>query len=161
MERTIDIGNEVIIWAGTFDQVRTQLKTAREKERRKKIGVMGFDDVLNRKILEKEKIDFFIPLLKGRKDKQKQRNSGFNHVMARLAKKNGTVIGILLDEIINSSSKNKTEILSRVQQNVKLCVKNKVQMKFISIQKEYKRDLYDLKALGIVLGMPTSMVKNL
>ena len=89
----------------------------------------------------------------------KQRGSGFNQVMAKIAKKNNIVIGIKLDEIINSERKIKADILARISQNVKLCNKNKLKMKFISLKE--KRDNYDIKALGLVLGMPTWMVKNL
>jgi ribonuclease P/MRP protein subunit RPP1 len=88
----------------------------------------------------------------------KQRDSGFNHVLARLAKKKNISLGINLDEIINSKSKEKSEILARVRQNIKLCNKNKLKMKFISSK---KRDRYNLKSLGLLLGMPTWMTKNL
>ncbi len=91
-----------------------------------------------------------------RKDRQKQRDSGFNHVLAKLAKKKNVAIGINLDEIIES--KEKAKILARIEQNIKLCNKNKLHMKFIS---KKKRNDYDLKALGLVLGMPTWMTKKL
>ena len=91
-----------------------------------------------------------------RKDFQKQRNSGFNHVLAKIAKKNNICIGINLDEIINSNEKAK--ILARVVQNIKLCNKNKLKMKFIGKQ---IRNIYDLKSLGLVLGMPTWMTKSI
>ena len=38
--------------------------------------------------------------------------------------------------------------------------KNKLKMKFISL-KEIKRNDYDLKSLGLVLGMPTGIIKEL
>ncbi len=155
MEKALRISNNLLIlWAGTFENFRKNLKTAREKERRKKIAFMGLDDDLNRKILEKEKIDIFIPILEKRKDFQKQRNSGFNQVMAKVAKKAGVTIGINLDEIINSKAKEKAGILGRVRQNIKLCNKNKLKMKFIS---QKPGNTYDLRALGLVLGMPTWM----
>jgi len=95
----------------------------------------------------------------GRKDYQKQRNSGFNHVMAKLAKKKGIAIGINLDELIKSSEKEKAGIIARIRQNIKICSKNKLKMKFI--YKNQKRNLHDLMALGLVLGMPTNMTKSL
>ena len=69
-------------------------------------------------------------------------------------------MGINLDEIIESNEKTKAEILARARQNIKLCSKNKLRMKFISNEKN-KRNLHDLKALGLVLGMPTWMTKEL
>ncbi|MCK4647413.1 hypothetical protein KAT24_00610, partial [Candidatus Pacearchaeota archaeon] len=82
----------------------------------------------------------------------------FNQVLAKIAKKNNVAIGINLDEIINTKGKQKAEILARIKQNIKLCNKNKLRMKFIT---QKQRDIYDLKAVGLVLGMPTNMVKGL
>ena len=119
------------------------------------------NDELNRKILEKENIDFFLINLQGRRDKFKERNSGFNQVLAKIAKKKNIVIGINLDEIINSKGKEKAEILARVKQNIRICNKNKLRMKFLALKKENERDIYDLKSLGLVLGMPTWMTSKL
>ena len=138
----------------------TDFMKARKKIGENKGKVIVFsssDDELNRKILEKEKINILLLNQSERKDAQKQRNSGFNQVLAKIAKKNNIAVGINLDEIIES--KNKSEILSRIKQNIKICNKNKLKMKFIS--EKHKRNIYDLKALGLVLGMPTNMTKLL
>lgn len=143
-----------------LSQARSILSKIQNKENSgKTIIFTSNDDELNRKILEKEKIDILLINQKGRKDRMKQRDSGFNQVMAKVAKKNNIVIGINLDEIIISERKTKADILARISQNVRLCNKNKLKMKFISLKE--KRDNYDIKALGLVLGMPTSMIKNL
>ena len=143
--------NHILIQESTFEKARKAIKSAKGE-----IIFTSNDDELNRKILEKEKIDVLLLNQKERKDRQKQRDSGFNHVLAKLAKKKNVAIGINLDEIIES--KEKAKILARIEQNIKLCNKNKLHMKFIS---KKKRDDYDLKALGLVLGMPTWMTKNL
>ena len=127
------------------------------KNKDKKIIFSGDDDELNRKILEKEKINVLLLNQSGRKDRQKQRESGFDHVMAKLAKKNNVAIGINLEEIIGSHGKKKAEILARIQQNIKLCNKNNLKMIFL---KNQGRNPYDLKSLGLVLGMPTWMTKE-
>jgi RNase P/RNase MRP subunit p30 len=80
-------------------------------------------------------------------------------VLAKLAKNKEIIIGINLDEVIKSEDKERGAILARVRQNIRLCNKNKIKMKFI--YKNQKRNILDLKALGLVLGMPTWMVKNL
>ena len=105
----------------------------------------------------KEKINVFLINQKNRKDFQKQRNSGLDSVMAKLSKKENVTIGINLDEILNSKGKQKAEILARVKQNIELCKKNKLKMNFLG----QKRDSYDLKSLGLVLGMPTWMIKEI
>ena len=106
--------------------------------------------------MEKLEISGILISLSLRKDYMKQRNSGFNQVMARVASKKGIFVGIDLDELIKSKEKEK--ILSRLKQNIFLCNKYKIKMKMISSQKQ---DVYSLKSLGSSLGMPTWMVKNL
>ena len=138
-----------------FDRARKLIKDNAGK----KIIFSSEDDELNRKILEKENINVLLLNMEKRKDFQKQRNSGFNHVLAKLAKKKDVSMGINLDEIIKTSEKEKARILARVHQNIQLCNKEKIKMEFI--YKNNKRNLYDLKALGVVLGMPTWMTSSL
>ncbi len=148
---------QIIIKESNFEKAR---KTIREN-RDKIIIFSSDDDEFNRKILEKEKINILLINLSGKKDFQKQRNSGFNQVMAKLAKKNNVAIGINFDELIEANSFEKSKILARIQQNIKLCNKNKLKMKFIIQNSKNQRDVYDLKALGLVLGMPTWMTRSL
>ncbi|MAG78868.1 hypothetical protein CMI40_00640 [Candidatus Pacearchaeota archaeon] len=137
-----------------FDKRRKEIKNSQ-----KKIIFSSNDDQLNRKVLEKEKIDILLLNQKDKKDFLKQRNSGFNHVLSKIAKKNNVTIGINLDEIINAELKEKAEILARIKQNIKLCNKSKLKMKFT--YKKNKRNIYDLKSLGLILKMPTWMTKKL
>jgi len=141
-----------------FEEARKNIQLLRSEHPNEKIGFVSGDDELNRKVLEKEKIDFLVILQANKKDKLKQRDSGFNQVMAKIAKKNNVVIGICLDEIVCSYGKIKSEILARVKQNVMLCSKNKLNMRFCG---KTNKDIYDLRALGLVLGMPTWMTKTL
>jgi RNase P/RNase MRP subunit p30 len=77
--------------------------------------------------------------------------------MAREVAKKGIVIGIYLDELVLSLDK--VRILARVKQNIELCKKFKIKMKFIGEQ--IKRDSRELKSLGLVLGMSTWMTKEI
>lgn len=149
----------ITITGKDFQKIRQEIKKHSEKTNDKKIIFYSDNDELNRKIIEKEKIDVLLINQANRKDFQKQRNSGLNHVLAKIAKKNKIKIGINLDEIIESNHIQKAKILARIIQNIELCKKNKVYMEFI--QNKYKRDIYDLKSLGLVLGMPTWMTKEL
>jgi len=134
-----------------------KLKPIIQKNKDKIIVFSSNDDKLNRKVLEKLSINILLINLENKKDFQKQRNSGFNTVMAKIAKKKNIIIGINLDELI--SSNNKSKLISRLKQNIKLCKKNKLRMTFI--QTENKRNLHDLKSLGLILGMPTDMTKDI
>ncbi len=154
----------VLIQGGDFQKTREKIR----ENRGTKVIFSSDNDELNKKVLEKENINVLLLILSKRKDRLKQRDSGFNQVLARLAKKKNIVIGINLDEIINSKAEEKSKIIARVRQNIKLCNKNKLKMKFISKknssklgQVKEKRDSYDLKSLGLVLGMPTWMTRDL
>ena len=144
----------ILIQETNFDLARKKIKENKGKQ----IIFSSNDDELNRKILEKEKIEILLLNQGERKDKQKQRESGFNQVLAKIAKKNNIKIGINLDEIINARGKKRAEILARIRQNIKLCNKNKLKMKFIT---QTQQDIYDLKSLGLVLGMPTEIISEL
>lgn len=144
----------ITIQERNFQKARKKIRENKGKE----IIFSSNNDELNRKILEKEKIGILLLNLSGRKDKMKQRDSGFNQVLAKLAKKKNISLGINLDEIIDSKSEEKSKILARVRQNIKLCNKNKLNMEFISGK---KRDRYNLKSLGLLLGMPTRMMRDL
>lgn len=148
---------QIFITETNFDKARKLIRESKNKE----IIFSSDDDELNRKILEKEKINILLLNQAGRKDFQKQRNSGLNHVLAKIAKKKGVAIGINLDEIISSEEKQKARILARVSQNIRICNKNNLKMKFIALNQNNERNSFDLKSLGLVLGMPTSIIKDL
>lgn len=147
----------ILIQENNFEKARRKIRADKNKE----VIFSGDSDKLNRKVLEKESIAILLLNQAGRKDKLKQRDSGFNQVLAKIAKKKNVAIGINFDEIIESKEKKKTEIIGRIKQNIKLCNKNKLNMKFISFKEKNQRNIHDLKALGLVLGMPTWMTKNL
>ncbi len=151
--------NQILLTQNNFNKLKNEVKKA--KAENKKIIFSSEDDELNRKILEKLQINILLISLSKRKDKFKQRNSGFNQVLAKLAKKKGITIGINLDEIIETKGEVKKDILARIKQNIKLCNKNKVQMDFVVLKEKNKRDVYDLRALGLVLGMPTKMISQI
>ena len=144
-----------LISGRNFNETRRKIRES--KSSGKDVAFTSDDDDLARKVLEKEPISVLLINQEGRKDKVKQRNSGFNQVLAKTAKKKNVSVGINLDEIIKASQEKKAEILARVRQNIALCNKNKLKMTFFPELK----DKYDLKSLGLVLGMPTWMVKDL
>ncbi len=146
----------MFIQEGNFEKSRKKIR----ENSKKRIIFSSKDDELNRKILEKEKINVLLLNQSQRRDRPKQRGSGLNHVLAKIAKKKGVDIGINLDEILQAKGKEKSNILARIRQNIKLCNKNKLNMKLLSPE-ENKRNDYDLKSLGLVLGMPTWMTNSL
>jgi RNase P/RNase MRP subunit p30 len=149
----------IILNEKNFSRLKEQVKKA--KQEKNPIIFTSEDDELNRKVLEKLDIDILLINLSKRKDYQKQRNSGLNQVLAKLAKKRNIAIGINLDELIEEKNlKTKSELLARIKQNIFICNKNKLKMIFISEKQKNKRNNSELKSLGSTLGMPTWMLQN-
>ena len=149
----------LLISPNDFNEARRKIRDVKNKG--KTIVFTSDDDELARKVLEKEAINVLLINQKSRKDRVKQRGSGFNQILAKTAKKKNVVIGINLDEILKAEPEEKAEILARIRQNVKLCNKNKLKMEFISGESGGAKNRHDLKGLGLALGMPTWMTKNL
>jgi len=141
----------IILRANNFEQARKLINQNKDK----KIIFSG-DDETNRKVLEKEKIQVLLLPQSEKKDFHKQRNSGLNQVLTRLAKKKEISMGIDFDEIIKSEGKERAKILARVMQNIGLCKKAKLKMEFICT--EHKINKNDLISFGLTLGMPTWMI---
>ena len=99
------------------------------KKQNKKVVVAAKDDEFNRKIFENADVDMIINLeFSEKKDYLKQRNSGLNEVLAKLAKKNNITIGINLPEILNKNKSEKAVILGRIIQNIELCRRTKTKI---------------------------------
>ena len=125
-----------------------------------KVIVKGRDDSFNRKILENKKVNILLSPENGyKKDKLKQRDSGLNHILCRIAQQNSISIGIDFQEILNKRDEGKKQLaehLARIMQNIKLCRKSKVKMILMNTA---GTDDYGLRALLSTLGMPTDMAK--
>lgn len=143
----------IFLFKEDFNRLKLKVKDNKDKE----IVFSSEDDEFNRKVIEKLDVNVLLLKEESRRDYSKQRDSGFNQVMAREVAKKGIVIGIYLDELV--LSKEKSRIIARVKQNIELCKKFKIPMKFIG--EKIKRDSYELKSLGLVLGMSTWMTKEI
>ena len=78
--------NRFIIQETEFLKARNKIREAQKEK--KEIIFSGKGDDLNRKVLEKEKINVLLLPLAGRKDWMKQRNSGFNRELFNEQDKN-------------------------------------------------------------------------
>lgn len=143
---------QIILNEKNFNRLREEVKRNLDKE----IIFSSSDDELNRKVVEKLEVSGLLISLGGRKDYMKQRNSGFNQVMAKILKKKGIFVCFDFDELINS--KEKSRVLARLKQNIFLCNKYDVVLKFVGVE---GLDIKDLKSLLLVLGLKTSLVKKL
>jgi len=131
-------------------------KKIRNKKKVEEIVVLGGDDDFNRKVLEIKGVDVLLSPEKGHeRDSLKQRDSGLNHVLCKLAAKNNIIIGI---DFKNLKLK-EIELgkwLGRVMQNIRLCRKFRVKMKIFNS----KMTKQELRSFLLSLGMSTQQVKE-
>ncbi len=138
-----------------LNQARKEIQKL--KKENEQIVVMAQDEEFNRKILENKDVDVFLgPELHNRKDKLKQRDSGLNEVLCKLAVKNNIQIGINLMEIIKQPKKDKAILLGRIIQNIALCKRTKT--KVVIYPEKYKKQ--DVSSLFLTLGASTQQAKE-
>jgi RNase P/RNase MRP subunit p30 len=144
-----------IINTSNLNQARKQIQFA--KKSKKQVIVKAQDETFNRKILENQDIDIFLsPELHDRKDYMKQRDSGLNEFLAKLAKKSNIKIGINLQEIQKLSPKEKSIILSRIKQNITICKRTNTKMIIMNREKFTKQDII---SFFLTLGASTQQAK--
>jgi len=142
-------------------QLKTKVKLkfgiiaeAKEIQKAKNISkfVITSSSTNDQQTLEKHKPNLIFNLENSlQKDKLHYRNSGLNQVLCNLAHENKTTIGFSFSEILNS--KNKTRLLGRIIQNLKLCKKYKLNCILVSFAKKpfEMRNEQDLKSLLKIL----------
>jgi ribonuclease P/MRP protein subunit RPP1 len=118
-----------------INEARKQIQKL--KKENKSVIVRAQDTEFNRKILENKDVNVLLsPEIHNRKDKLKQRDSGLNEVLCKLAAKNNIKIGINIKEIQKLEKKQKAIVLARIRQNIQLCKRTKAQIVFIPTLKK-------------------------
>ena len=126
------------------------------KDKNKIIAITGGDDAFNRRIIETLKINYLISPEQGnKKDNLKQRDSGINHVVAKLAKEKNIVIVVNMSEIVKLEKIEKVLRLEKIIQNIKICRKAKCEFKIANLANDKKNIINERarKSFGISLGM--------
>lgn len=155
-------------------EVRRIIDSLKQKEKSEdnkiKIAVLGRDNISNRRVLETMKIDFLVSPDREisaqkiiRKDTLKQRDSGLNHVLGKIAKENNISIVINFSEMNKIQDKKQKAIrLARIIQNIKICRKSKCKIKIATFasSKEELRDERELKSFGFSLGMSSQQARD-
>ena len=112
-----------------MQEIRNQIQKAKKSNPDESIIVKAGDEEFNRKILEIKGVNILLaPELHDRKDKIKQRDSGLNEFLCKLAAKNNIKIAIDIESLQRLDKKQKAKTLARIMQNIMLCKKEKTQM---------------------------------
>ena len=145
-----------MISTSNLNEARKQIQKL--KKENKEIIIKAQSNEFNRKILENKDIDIITDLeLHKRKDKLKQRDSGLNEVLCKLASKNNIEIAINLGKIKRLDKKEKAETLARIKQNISLC--KRTNTKIIILNKEsYKKQ--DIISFFLILKGSTQQAKK-
>lgn len=118
--------------------------------------VQGKTIEFNRKALESKETQMLILNHKIGKDRLKQRDSGLNQVLCKIAKENNITLAFDLDELKEEKDKkNKATILARMLQNIKLIKKYKNRFKLLNFKNKQQAFSFLL-----TLGLDTNMVKK-
>ena len=126
---------------------------------KKLIAVEGNGDAFNRRAIETLKINYLVsPENNTLRDTLKQRDSGLNHVVAKIAKQKNIQLVIDTSKISTFSPKEKANTLAKIMQNIKICKKTNTQIKIASFaeDKKEKVDEKSRKSFLSSLGMHTS-----
>jgi len=139
-----------------LNQARKQIQQL--KKDKQQVIVQAQDDIFNRKILENPDIDILAgPESHNRKDYMKQRDSGLNEILCKLAKKNNIKIGINLQQLKSLPTKQKAIILARIKQNIQLCKRTKTK---IIIYPKNNFTKQEIMSFMQTLGTSTSQAKQ-
>lgn len=147
-----------IIKEQSYDKIKKEIKGAKDIGKIPLITISS--DELARKLAEKEKEITIALLLKNRKDKLYQRDTGIDLATLKFMSKNNNTLGIIFDELLNLDNKiEKAKILARIKQNIKLAKKNKTIIKFIFLNEKYVKDHKNLNSLALILKADTKTAK--
>jgi len=118
--------------------------------------VRGTNLNLNRKAVQTREVDILTHPEYNRKD------SGLNHVMAKLAAKNQVAVEINFREILLSSKNTRSRIMRHIQNNVKLCKKYKTPIIISSgaVSHWQMKDPKVLISMGCLLGLKLNEAKD-
>ena len=145
-----------IINTQNLNEARKQIQEL--KKQNKPIIVQAQNNEFNRKIFENKDVNMVIGLeLHWRRDRLKQRDSGLNEVLAKLAKQNNIKIAIDIKEIQKLPKKEKAIVLSRIIQNIQLCKRTGTKIAFFP-EENYKKQ--DAISFFLSLGASTQQIKN-
>ena len=143
----------MLINTNSSEQARKLIEQARKQG--KKAIIIGKSIDFNRIILENKKTNMLILSHENKKDKLKQRDSGLNHVLCKLAKQNSITLAFDLNELKKQhEKKSKALILARMLQNIKLIKKAKNKFKLLNYNNKNQ-------AFSLLLSwkLPTDMAK--
>ena len=140
---------------GSINEVRKEIDKLSKQG--KNVVVIAGDSDFNRKILENKKVNVLLFSDFAGRDKLKQRDSGLDHVLCKLAISNDVTIGFDLSFLKDKSDLVISQKASRLAQNIRLCNKYKNKIKIFNYTKD---EIIKLRAFLISIGMNNKSIKE-
>ena len=135
----------MILNTTNLQEIRNQIQKIKKSNLEEQIIVKARDDEFNRKVLEIKGVNILLaPEIHDtieRKDKLKQRDSGLNEFLCKLAAKNNISIAIDLEKLQKLEKKEKAKTLARIMQNIQLCKRTNAKIILWPINKYKKQDI--------------------
>ncbi len=151
-----------MITTNNINESRKQIQMLKKSGR--EAVIQAQEDEFNRKIFENKNVDVVVGLEFSKnigKDSLKQRDSGLNEVLCKLAKENNIKIGIDLSKIIKLNKLEKARVLDRIRQNIFLC--RKMGCKIIIFNEDYKKNNYskqEVMSFFLILNSSTNQARD-
>ncbi len=156
-----DCDGYLVDTSGDEKEARSIIESLKQKN--KIVALMGGNNVFNRRALETLKINYLVSPEKDKKqDTLKQRDSGINHVTAKIAKEKNIGLVINFSELKKLQSKQLSIRLERIIQNIKISRRTSSPIKVATFAKN-ETELVDNKILQefmISLGASTKQAKE-
>lgn len=137
-----------------LNEARKQIQKAIKE--RMPVIVKAQTNEFNRKFFENKDVDMIVGLEFNRIDYMKQRDSGLNEVLCKLAEKNDIKIGIDVDKLAGLDKIEKAKVLARIIQNIGLC--KRVGCKLV-ISSDKKYDKQEIMSFFLCLKGSTNQAK--
>jgi RNase P/RNase MRP subunit p30 len=116
----------MILKTTNLQEIRNTIQKQKKANLEEQITVRALDEEFNRKVLEIKGVNILLgPEIHDRRDKMKQRDSGLNEFLCKLAKKNNIKIAIDIESLQKLDKKEKAKSLARIIQNISLCKRTK------------------------------------
>ncbi len=148
-----------IINTTNLNEVRKQIQKIKKENSEEIIIVKAYDEEFNRKILEMKGVNVLLsPELHYGKDRMKQRDSGLNEFLCRLAAKNKIKVAVDIGGIQRLEKKEKAKALARAMQNIKLCKRTGARL-ILWPENKYKKQ--DVMGFFLSLKASSQQAKNI
>ena len=140
----------MLIKEKNIKDLRKEINKARDK-----VIVEAGNEKINMFLIANKKVDIIFNFEKfTNRDYFNIRQSGLNQVMCKSLKKNNIAVGFSFSAVLDKEGIERSKLLGKMAQNVRLCKKYKVKMVFDNFANDKKlfKDKICLKAFYGILG---------